>query len=313
MYWVFFLALFGVGSGIAVAQDSFSGEVLPLRLGDDTLLQRVIADARLYTEQWDTLPQLIFWRRVMNLPPDSAVISVAQTRQILGVIPLKRYESRSETGRTLFKDSLRTHHQLPPGSRIYITHGKNDFYSPRLVIPGISRAMDIFAAEGVDPWIAQAILLIESPGAVRRSNKGAYGSFQLMKSVAISQGLVVNKYVDEREDFDKCARAAARFIRKVCIPETERILAAHNLSWNRQELWFRLMVLHVYHAGAGNVGGVIGYINPEEGGAALIQQIWRTEYGSFRNSSQNYSQLALASMLELDLLVALECEVTCQP
>ncbi len=51
----------------------------------------------------------------------------------------------------------------------------------------------------VDPWYAQSILLIESPGQMKKSISGAYGAFQLMPGVARAQGLIVNKTLDERK------------------------------------------------------------------------------------------------------------------
>jgi len=57
-------------------------------------------------------------------------------------------------------------------------------------------------------------LLIESPNKLQKSFVGAYGSFQLMKNVAIQIGLKVNGYVDEREDFNKSAWVASQLIKK---------------------------------------------------------------------------------------------------
>ena len=132
-----------------------------------------------------------------------------------------------------------------------------------------------------------------------------------MKSVAIEQGLKVNREIDEREDFEKSAKAAAKFIQKVCLPETRRILRARGISYEEDELWFRLLVLHVYHAGAGNVAGAMRKLYARKGGMDLIKKLWRTEYRGFRNASQNYSQVALASFLELDRIIQEECNVIC--
>jgi hypothetical protein len=266
----------------------------------------------LYTQYWDTLPQLRFWRQVMRLSPDSALVNLATSRKVLAVIPLGRYDSLGEERKRLYKDSLRKTLGLPGGERIYITGGKNHFYRPSAMTEAIGRGIGIFCENGADPWYAQAILLIESPGAVRYSSKGAYGSFQLMKSVARSYGLVINDTLDERADFDKCAAAAARFLRDVCVPETRRLLAERGLRFDPEALWCRLLVLHVYHAGAANVRGVLGVIRPSSGGPELIRQIWQTEYKAFRNSSQNYTQLALAALLELDFLVAAAAEYMCE-
>ena len=39
-----------------------------------------------------------------------------------------------------------------------------------------------------------------------------------------------------------------------------------------------------------------------------VATIWKSEYGGFKNSSQNYSQLALASLLVLDNLIHSTCD-----
>ena len=86
-------------------------------------------------------------------------------------------------------------------------------------------------------------------------------------------------------------------IKKICIPEAKKILNAKKISYNETDTWFRLFVLHVYHAGSMNVSAVINKINPTEGGQQLIQAMWQNKAAQFGNNSQNYSQLALASQL----------------
>jgi tetratricopeptide (TPR) repeat protein len=49
---------------------------------------------------------------------------------------------------------------------------------------------------------------------------------------------------------------------------------------------------------------VIDAINPKEGGVALFQKVWQTTCGGFKNESQNYSQIALASLLNFDQLIS---------
>jgi hypothetical protein len=193
---------------------------------------------------------------------------------------------------------------------IYFTKGKNDFYDAKAVIPQIDRAIPIFVQNNVDPFYAQAILLIECPGKTLKSNVGANGSFQLMKSVAIQMGLKVNKSVDERKDFDKSAWAASKLLRTVCIPYTRSMLEKRGIAYNENDLWFRLLVMHVYHAGAGNVEKALTVINPCEGGIELIKTLWHTKAGAFGKSSQSYSQLAVSALIELDLILG---RGTCAP
>ena len=239
----------------------------------------------------------------MLLSPDSCLINIAEDRTVLERKLFDDWMDQTPDEKQEYKDSLRKAYNLSENTQINVTTGKNDFYRFDDVYTSLAKGREAFITHGVDPWFAQAILLIESPGQLKRSHVGAYGAFQLMPGVARSQGLVVNKHVDERTDFDKSAMGSARLISRICIPEAKKILDAHNLSYNEQDMWFRLFVLHVYHAGAYNVKAVVDKINPTKGGQELITEMWRTKAASFGNSSQNYSQLALASHLVLNDIV----------
>lgn len=262
---------------------------------------------QLYTERWDTLAQLQFWRTVMNMPKDSAVINIGSTRQIIKKIDLNKWDELTEIQETIFRDSIKELYKLPPNEHVYVTSGKRYFYDFKKVIPSIGKGIDVFYKNNVDPFYAQAILLIESPNKIQKSSVGAYGSFQLMKRVAISLGLKVNKTIDERKDFDKSAWASAKLIRTTCIPHVNKMLEEKGITFQSTDLWYRMLVLHVYHAGATNVKLAIDKVNPVKGDMNLITQLWQTEAGNFRNSSQNYSQLALASLLELDKIIYNNC------
>lgn len=124
-----------------------------------------------------------------------------------------------------------------------------------------------------------------------------------MPYVARKCGLVVTRTRDDRTDLIKSATAAAQFIATVCIPGARKILDEHKIDYNERDLWFRLFVMHVYHAGAGNVNAVVNKINPESGGMELIRTMWRTEAAGFKNESQNYSQIALAAIISFDKLI----------
>lgn len=271
---------------------------------NDVTRMKFINDSMLYREGWHDLAQPRFWQQVMVLPPDSAIINVAGTRQILNRISLKDWNRMSETRHTMYKDSIKRYHHLADTDNLLITTGKKDFYEFKKVLPTINRSIDVFKQNDVDPWYAQAILLIESPGKMNtKSIVGANGPFQLMPAVARNQGLIVNRRIDERTNVEKSALGASRLLKRICIPYVRTMLDSAHLTYNESDLWFRLLVLHAYHAGAGNVAGVIRKINPTEGGLGLIQTIWQTTYGGFKNASQNYSQLAIAAFLNFDELV----------
>ena len=299
------VACFFQNADIKAQEIAFSGKIIEKKVVTfkDTSVRRFVHDPLLYQERWDTLAQPMFWRQVIGLPQDSCILNVASNRKVLGVISTKEWHRQTEPQKSAYKDSLRKAHNLPEGSTIYVTAGKKEFYSHKMVVPSIDKAIQVFNREGTDPWYAQVILLIESPGKMQKSSAGAYGAFQLMKSVARKYGLRVDKYVDEREDFEKSAMAAARLLGRVCVPEVKKILDNHCIAYSEDDLWFRLLVLHAYHAGSGNVAAVINKIGPTEGGIQLIRTVWQTEAGGFKNSSQNYSQVGLASLLRFDEMV----------
>jgi hypothetical protein len=262
----------------------------------------------LFEDRWDVLAQPQFWKQIMMLSPDSCIINVASTRQILKKMSLKEWNLQSEVKKDSTRAQLRTQFGLDPSTRIYVTSGKSDFYKFNEVYPSLSKGIAAFEKFGVDPWYAQAILLIECPGQMKKSSTGAYGAFQLMPEVARAAGLTVNGTVDERKDFERCAYGSARLISKVCIPEAKRILDRHNLTYNERDLWFRLFVLHVYHAGAMNVAAVVNKIQPTVGSRQLIMDMWQNTAGGFGNNSQNYTQLALAAQIILHDMVYQNCD-----
>ena len=275
---------------------------------EDSSYSYYIGDKQLFTESWDALAQPIFWKKIMVLSPDSCIINVAETREILLKTSFVEWKKQTEEEKDVFRDSIRYINCLDSNTKLYVTSGKSHFYDFNRVLPSISKGIEVFTKQGVDPWFAQAILLIESPGRIQYSSVGAYGPFQLMKNVARKYGLKVNRKVDERKDFTKSAIGASNLLKKSCIPHAKRILTESGISYKESDLWFKLFVLHIYHAGAGNVGGLIKQMNPKNGGKELITTMWQTQFGGFKNASQNYSQVALASNFILETIIMENCE-----
>lgn len=317
MYRASFLLLFFLAyNTLCFGQQNYREHLIEVTLHEqDTLPLNFVKTPDLFTERWDTLAQPSFWKFVMRMSPGTSILNVAETRQVLELMPLKEWNKFSDDEKEAYRDTLRVRHNLASDERIFMTTGKNDFFQFDKVFPSISRGVEVFAENNTDPWYAQAILMIESPGKIAYSNVGALGPFQLMKSVARNHGLRVDRYVDERKDFDKSAKASAHLIRTACIPEARRILRKFGIvveGEDEYQLWFRLVVMHCYHAGAGNVEGVLSnVVKPNTGGQSLITNIWQSEYGGFRNASQNYSQLALAALIILDDLILTKCQDIC--
>lgn len=305
------MLLLGLVTNLSFAQTRYDKHLIEVSVDDQSAVLHFVKTPDLFAERWDTLPQPQFWKIVMSLPPDSAILNVRDTREILEIQSLSRWNKQSEDEKDAYRQTLREKNGLPDDTRIFMTTGKSDFFQFEKVFPSITRGVDVFIQNDTDPWYAQAILMIESPGKIAYSNAGALGPFQLMKTVARNHGLRVDNYVDERKDFDKSAYGSAHLIRTACVPEAKRILNKFGIviqGDDQYKLWFRLLVLHLYHAGAGNVDKLlVNVVKPTKGGVHFIDTIWHSEYGNFGNSSQNYSQLALAALLVLDNLIHQKC------
>lgn len=267
--------------------------------------QKFLNNYQLYQEGWDTLAQARFWQDVIDLTHDSMIVNVASIRKPLLKVATSQWHCLTETEKNSYKQNLCIYNSMDENTNIFVTSGKKFFFEYKKVLPLISRSLPVFEALEVDPWFAQAILVIESPGKTEaRSYVGARGPFQLMPYVAKKYGLVVSKYRDDRTDLEKSAAGAAKLIKNICLPYARKMLDEKGIAYNEKDLWFRLFTLHIYHAGAGNVAAVINKINPNEGGMDLIRTMWRTEAAGFKNESQNYSQIALASLINFDRLIS---------
>ena len=294
---------------LLLSLNSTAQNIIDVYFFDDSCSHEMIDPEMLVVERWDTLAQSKFWKTIITTTKDTCVINIASTRQILDYINKDIWFDQSDEEKKAFKDAVIDYYCLDTNTRLYITTGKKEFYQIEQVIPSLETAINIFQENNVDPWFAQSILLIESPAQLKYSRVGAYGPFQIMKRVARDMGLTVNKYVDERKDFNKSAFAASELLRIICIPQAYRILCnVGDIEPQGDELWFKLLVLHIYHAGARNVESLLSQLDQPLQGMELIKWMWRNEYGNFKNASQNYSQIAIAAMLTLKDIVLSDCE-----
>jgi hypothetical protein len=92
-------------------------------------------------------------------------------------------------------------------------------------------------------------------------------------------------------------------LKRICIPSAKGIAESAGLVVDEQAIWFRLLTMHVYHAGALNVKAVVNEIGQVTTGEELIQKMWVTSAASFGNASQNYSQLTLAAHIQLNQIL----------
>jgi hypothetical protein len=151
--------------------------------------ENFVFDQSLYFLKVDTLAQVRFWRDIMKLHHDSALINFADSRSLIQKVSLKEWDLKSEAQKKYYRDSVRLSRNLDSSNRILITTGKKFFYDFDRTSLNFQNGIRCFIDNNVDPWYAQAILLIESPNKLQKSNVGAYGPFQLMRDVARMYGL----------------------------------------------------------------------------------------------------------------------------
>jgi hypothetical protein len=261
---------------------------------------------------WDTLPEIKFWCRIVTLSKDSLLANVVENRRGLAVFSKKMIDSLEQRGHLhRFRDELAVIYGIDSNYHIRFTSGKNHFYRFDKIGNQMQRGIELFDSFGVDPFYAQSVLLIESPGSNKqKSTAGAYGNFQLMPFVARKYGLRVDRYQDEREHFDRSAYAAARLIKEICIPYARKWCEVYGFEVDESALWFKLLALHNYNAGAGTVRSAMAALPKNVQGNDLIKTLWKTSAGYFRSEAQNYSQLALACYLEFEKQNLLHTEET---
>ncbi len=134
---------------------------------NDTLKLKFVNNKQLFAEGWDTLAHARFWQNIIMLPPDSVIINAATGRKPLHIISSEEWHCQSDTEKEAYRQYLRQAYGLNENEAIYVTSGKRDFYEYKSTVALIGKAADVFLREGVDPWYAQTILLIESPGKYR--------------------------------------------------------------------------------------------------------------------------------------------------
>ncbi len=257
-------------------------------------------------EGWDTMPEIIFWRRIVSLPKDSSVANVYASRKLLKNFSRSFIDSLEVAGKLeVLRNELALEYKIPAGQRIMFTSGRKWFYNFANVQDKIGRGMQVFDSLGVDPFYAQTVLLIESPGSNKqKSIAGAYGHFQIMPFNARKYGLRIDNYVDERENFDRSAYVSAMLFKETFIPLAKRWCNELGFNADENALWFKLLVMHCYNAGPYGVKSAMQQVPNYYQGNKLIHRLWHTTAKYFPSEAQNYSQLAVACYLEFEKQLA---------
>ena len=119
---------------------------------NDTVPMYFLSDSAFYKQGWDTLAQVRFWREVINLTSDTCIINVASCRKPVDKVSRKIWMQQNEFEKVCFKDSLCNVHCLEPGTNLFVTAGKGEFYEVKKTLSLISAAIETFESVGCDPW-----------------------------------------------------------------------------------------------------------------------------------------------------------------
>ena len=117
-----FLPFFGLSQPF----QSWDEEKIEVKKG--TSQNTILSASVLYSEGWSELAQPKFWKQIMQLSPDSCLINVAATRNIVAKMSLKDWNAQSDNEKDQYRDSIRTMLSLDGEARIFVTTGKSDFY-----------------------------------------------------------------------------------------------------------------------------------------------------------------------------------------
>lgn len=99
----------------------------PIENPDNTTNYRLVHNKSMYEERWDTLPQPNFWRTLMTMDEDSALLNIGFNRQIIKKVAVEEWNKLQDERKNAIRDSIRNHYGLAPDARIFLTSGKNHF------------------------------------------------------------------------------------------------------------------------------------------------------------------------------------------
>jgi hypothetical protein len=101
----------------------------------DTTEMHFLRDPSFFAQGWHTLPQVSFWKQVINMSGDSCIVNIASCRKPVGRVSREVWMGQTESEKVCYKDSVCTSHCLEPGSAIFVTAGKGEFYEVKKTLP----------------------------------------------------------------------------------------------------------------------------------------------------------------------------------
>src|SRR5690554_7034910 len=112
------------------------------RFLNDTVNLHYVSNIQLFEQEWDRLAHPVFWKTIMTLSPDSCVINIGATREIVEVTSLEQWDLRTDEEKDAYRDSIRVSRGLDSEAKVYMTTGKKDFYAFDHVLSTISRGVE---------------------------------------------------------------------------------------------------------------------------------------------------------------------------
>ena len=94
------------------------GNVVGVCKSGDTYCHNYVFDQHLYDFRCDTLAQVKFWRQIMNLHKDSALINLGHNRTVVEKTNTRAWSCKNDNAKQCYRDSIRQVHGLDSASRV---------------------------------------------------------------------------------------------------------------------------------------------------------------------------------------------------
>ena len=121
------LVFFLLFNSLIFSQEQKTAYVVEVAGLHDSLNYHFVENQQLYKEGWDTLVQPKFWRTLMTMGEDSALINVGSTRQIINKIAVSDWNKLTKEDQSAIRDSVKVHYGLAEEEHVYMTSGKKEY------------------------------------------------------------------------------------------------------------------------------------------------------------------------------------------
>ena len=85
--------------------ESWDHEKIEVKKGNEQ--NTIISANKIIAEGWGDLAQPKFWKQIMTLSPDSCLINIARTREVIARMSVVAWNLKSDDDKDQYRDSIR--------------------------------------------------------------------------------------------------------------------------------------------------------------------------------------------------------------